>query len=242
MKRTNQKRRYLVWLLSLPLLFGLITGACLLREQSGSEENETIRDTVTVPKERSDTFLTDPEAIERAASSVVRLEVFDAKGDKIGTGSGFAVGDPAVLVTAAHVIHNMEYMIAWRDDGTSFRIGQALNADTDADIAICPLPEDAGLTPLPVAQKRTLRGEDILVIGSQFGLTNLVSKGTVCGMWNTDDADWTLFSAPVSAGCSGGPVFNKEGQVTGMVMGTYEKAQNLNLATPADKILKLLNK
>jgi len=241
MKRTNPKKRYLVWLLSMPVLIGLITGACLLRDPTGSDAKVLPQDTVTSPEAGNATFLSDPEKIERAAASVVLLEVFDANGNKIGTGSGFAMGEPAVLVTAAHVIRNMDYMIAWRDDGTSFRIGHASEADTDADIAICPLPEEAGLTPLPAAQERPMRGEDILVIGSQFGLTNLVSKGTVCGMWKTKDADWTLFSAPVSAGCSGGPVFNQDGQVTGMVMGTYEKAQNLNLAVPTDKILELLN-
>ncbi len=241
MKRKNQRQRYLVWLLCMPILFGLVTGACLTRDTDGTASDEIQRDTVSVPEERNDTFLSDPESIEKAAASAVRLEVFDANGDKIGTGSGFAIGDPVVLVTAAHVIHNMAYMTAWRDDGTSFRIDHASVADTDADIAICPLPEDAGLKALPVATSRPLRGEEILVIGSQFGLTNLVSKGNVCGMWKAQEADWILFSAPVSAGCSGGPVLNNQGQVTGMVMGTYEKAQNLNLATPADKILELLN-
>ena len=185
-------------------------------------------------------FVGDARAIERAAASVVRVEIHDADGRRIGTGSGFAIGDPAVLVTACHVIVNMDYMIAWRDDGTSFRVEQVIDVDEDADVAICLLPDDAALQPLPMGADRPMRGEQMLVIASQFGLTNLVAAGNVCGMWESDDADWILFSAPVSAGCSGGPLFNDAGEVIGMVMGTYEKAQNLNLATPVDAIAPML--
>ena len=87
---------------------------------------------------------------------------------------------------------------------------------------------------------RTMEGEDVLVISSQFGLTNLVSKGTLCGFWDTDITDWILFSAPVSGGSSGGPLLNEAGEVVGIVTGTYEKGQNLNLAAPIDKALALM--
>ncbi|MCR5742218.1 MAG: S1C family serine protease [Lachnospiraceae bacterium] len=177
--------------------------------------------------------------IEKLAASVVRLEVYEDDGDRLGTGSGFAVGDPAVLVTAEHVIVNMDYMIAWRDDGTSFRVDQVINVNDDADVAICLLPEDAALTALTVAASSPCRGDDCLVIASQFGLTNLVTTGNVCGWWNTSKADWLLFSAPVSGGSSGGPLFNEAGEVIGMVTGTYEKAQNLNLAAPIETIKEL---
>ena len=183
--------------------------------------------------------LQDPEAIAQLAASVVRLEVYDAAGSKLGTGSGFAIDNPSVLVTAAHVIENMDYMIAWRDDGTSFRVEYALSADTDADVAICPLPEDAGLSALSCAAGAPVRGADVMVIGSQFGLTNLVSKGTVCGLWETEETDWVLFSAPVSGGCSGGPLLNSAGEVIGVVTGSYEKGQNLNLAAPIERVMNL---
>lgn len=179
--------------------------------------------------------------IDSLAAGVVRLEVYDADGGYLGTGSGFALGDPAVLVTAAHVLVNMDHMIAYRDDGTSFRVDRALDGDTDSDIAVCLLPEDADLPPLTAATETARRGDDVTVIASQFGLTNLISKGTLCGRWITRDADWLLFTAPVSAGSSGGPVFDAAGAVIGIVTGTYEKGQNLNLAAPIEAALELID-
>lgn len=180
-----------------------------------------------------------PEGIEGCAASVVRLEVYDAAGDKIGTGSGFAAFDPAVLVTARHVITNMAYMIATRDDGTTFMVDRALAADEAADVALCALPEDANLAPLPAAAGEPLRGASVVAIGSQFGLVNLVTLGNVCGRWQAEDVDWILFTAPVSAGCSGGPLLNEDNEVIGMIMGTYEKGQNLNLAAPIEAVAAL---
>ena len=181
----------------------------------------------------------DPAAIGALAASVVRLEVYDAGGDRIGTGSGFAAFDPAVLVTARHVLVNMDHLIATRDDGTTFRIDRALDANEDADVAILALPEDADLTPLPVSTGEPLRGEAVTAIGSQFGLVNLVALGNVCGLWRTDTVDWILFTAPVSAGCSGGPLINDRGEVIGVITGTYDKGQNLNLAAPTRAALEL---
>ena len=184
-------------------------------------------------------FSRNPAAIETAAASAVRLEVFDREGNRIGPGSGFAAFEPAVLVTAAHVIVNMDYMIATKDDGTTFRIDRAYDADTDADIAICELPEDADLTPLKWSKEAPARGEAATAIGSQFGLINLVTMGNVCGRWEAGGVNWILFTAPVSGGCSGGPVLNNEGKVIGVITGTYDKAQNLNLAAPYEAVAKL---
>ncbi len=185
-------------------------------------------------------FSRDPAAMEKAAASVVRLEVFNGRGEQIGSGSGFAAFEPAVLVTAAHVIVNMEYMIATRDDGATFQIEKAFGSDTGADIALCALPEDAGVPPLQWAAGEPARGEAVVAIGSQFGLINLVTVGNVCGRWDAGGIRWILFTAPVSGGSSGGPLLNDEGLVTGVITGTYDKGQNLNLAVPYETVAALM--
>src|SRR5208283_2417374 len=47
-------------------------------------------------------------------------------------------------------------------------------------------------------------------------------------------------SAPISPGSSGGPVFNKSGDVIGIVQLTIRESQNLNFAIPIDYMNSLL--
>lgn len=177
--------------------------------------------------------------IDNLAASVVRLEIFNSDGDRIGTGSGFAAYAPGLLITARHVVVNMDYITATRDDGSTFRIDRIIAADEPSDIAICALPEEAGLEPLEFVGELPKRGSKAMVVSSQFGITNLVTTGDFCGIWKADDTDWILFTAPVSGGSSGGPVFDAKGRVIGVVRGTYEKGQNLNIAANSNMIESL---
>ncbi|MBO4325505.1 MAG: serine protease [Lachnospiraceae bacterium] len=178
-----------------------------------------------------ESFPDSPQRIEQAAASVVKLEAFNHSGDRIGTGSGFCIYEPDILVTAAHVIVNAEYLTATCDNGETFRIDRFLNGSEDDDIAICLIPEGVNLTPLP-AGSVPQRGERLVVIGSQFGVVNLVTQGNLSGIYRSGSVERLLFTAPVSSGNSGGPVFNSEGAVVGIVSGTYDKGQNLNVASP----------
>lgn len=199
---------------------------------SEPDETQHLQPTETATRLEQPTQNGQLNQIEQWADSVVRLEVYDSKGSRIGAGSGFAAFEPAVLVTASHVIVNMDYIIVTRDDGTTFRVDRALDADEDADVAVLELPENAGLKPLACLESDPVRGETVTAIGSQFGLLNLVTSGNVCGRWETPQINWILFTAPVSSGSSGGPLLNADGEVIGVITGTHDKSQNLNLAAP----------
>lgn len=177
-------------------------------------------------------FSEDTDAIETAAASVVKLEAYDRFDKKTGSGSGFCAYEDTLLITAAHVTANMEYMIATRDDGTMFRITAVVAGSTENDIAICRLPEGVTMTPLPTAEELPKRGEAVTVIGSQFGVTNLVTTGNIAGIYQEEGVQRLVFTAPVSSGNSGGPVFDPAGNVVGIVSGTYDKGQNMNFAVP----------
>lgn len=229
------------------LKIGVIALALAILSPFGTKEGtiakEPVRDSADVTvsretqfKEKSQTaretgFTEDPQAMEQAAGSVVMLEVYDREGKKLRTGSGFCAFEPGLLVTAAHVITNMEYAVATCDNGEKFQVDLAIVADEDGDVAICAIPEDVKLTPLETAEN-PMRGEKVAAIGSQFGIVNLITLGNVCGSFEMTDATWILFTAPVSSGNSGGPVLNDEGEVIGITAGAYEKGQNMNLAAP----------
>ena len=219
------------------LLFALAScGQNINQTKPTEDQSSQTKDTTTQIEQPTQTEqltrVGQTDEIEKWADSVVRLEVYDEKDSRIGAGSGFAAFEPAVLVTASHVIVNMKYIIATRDDGTTFRVDRAIDANEDSDVAILELPKDANIKPLPCLETDPVRGDTVTAIGSQFGLLNLVTVGNICGRWETKQVNWILFTAPVSSGSSGGPLLNSEGNVIGVITGTHDKSQNLNLASP----------
>lgn len=183
-------------------------------------------------------FVDSPFKIEDAAQSVVKLEVYDSSDGKIANGSGFCIFEPNLLITSAHVITNMDHMIAYTDGGESFRIDQVILGDTDRDLAFCRLPDGAELIPLKMSDTISCRGERVVAIGSQFGITNLVTTGNMAGNWEAEGVFRYIFTAPVAPGNSGGPLLNSKGEVLGVVTGTYEKGQNLNIALSIEEVYK----
>lgn len=87
-----------------------------------------------------------------------------------------------------------------------------------------------------------LVAEEIVVVGSPFGLESTVSRGIVSAIRKIPTFGNILqISAPISAGSSGSPVLNMKGQVIGVATFIIEQGQALNFAIPADKIKELQN-
>ena len=177
-------------------------------------------------------FADNPDAIDQAAASVVELDVFDAEGELLARASGFVAFSERMVVTAAHVVSGMDHLYVCTEQGGKYLVEETAIVDPDADVALCILPKDAALPPLPCAETEPRRGERAVAIGNAKGALNLVTKGDICGVWDVEGLMWLLFTAPVSAGASGGALFDAEGNVTGVIIGTYDDGQNLNLAAP----------
>ncbi len=184
-------------------------------------------------------FSDNPPAMEEAACSVVMLEVIGQDGSRLAMGSGFVAYDPAVILTCAHVIVNMKYVNVTGENGVTWRADTILAADRDKDIAILKMAEEENIPPLSISVDKPLRGEKTVAIGSQKGVLNLVTLGNVCGRARLEETDWILFTSPVSPGSSGGPLLNNQGQVIGMIIGSYSDTQNLNLAVSVTEINQL---
>lgn len=188
----------------------------------------------------SASWINHPEAIEATAGSVVKLDVYDKYGTKLGSGTGFAAIEEGILVTAYHVIAGMDHAKATGEGGLSFTLTEILGADEDDDTAILKLPEGVKLPVIDIGGE-PLRGEPTVVIGSQAGVMNLVTMGNYNGLWENEEHTRYLFSTPVASGCSGAPLLNSLGYVVGIVSGTYDNAQNLNIAVPMAIAVELYN-
>ena len=110
---------------------------------------------------------------------------------------------------------------------------------TNLDLVLLWIPRHAGSADFtqPIAAPK--EGEPIFVIGHPEGLKYTLSTGIISRMENS-----TLqISAPVSPGNSGGPVYDSQGNLLGVVSSTLDKsyqpnAENLNFAVSAQAFLK----
>jgi S1-C subfamily serine protease len=110
---------------------------------------------------------------------------------------------------------------------------------TNLDLVLLWIPRHSGSADFmqPIATPK--EGESIFVIGHPEGLKYTLSTGIISRM-----QDSTLqISAPVSPGNSGGPVYDQQGNLLGVVSSTLDKsyqpnAENLNFAVSAQAFLK----
>lgn len=186
-----------------------------------------------------------PKLVAAVSDAVVtvRVKIRRPEGEAGGSGSGFAVAGGRYVVTNHHVIA----------EGSTFRViarnGQVIPArvvaaDDQVDLAILGL-RSALTTSAPIGDSDTLRpGEFVVVIGNPLGdFPGSVTIGVVSGLRDLGRHGQVLqLDAAISPGSSGSPVFNRRGEVIGVIFGSSsrEEAQNLNLAVPSNQVRRLM--
>jgi trypsin-like peptidase len=177
--------------------------------------------------------MTTQEIVAVTKPSIVIINVFDAKQQPLGLGTGFFISDRQI-VTNSHVIHDAEYVsIKGLDDSQYHYRGMFLD-DPSVDLAIIEVSNSPDHSYLPVRKTVPVEGQNIVVIGNPEG-----EKGTVTtGIVSANRGPFFLFSAPISPGSSGSPILDEDGYVVGVVKGSRNdtQSQNMNLAVAASNI------
>ncbi len=149
-----------------------------------------------------------------------------------------------LFATARHVISTSDWSVAKKPRAlVSLASGVWSGADVIArhqslDLALIWLPRHSGQGEFvqPVAEAK--EGESIFVIGHPEGLKFTLSTGIISRL----QENVLQMSAPVSPGNSGGPVYDEQGNLVGVVSSTLDKsaqpnAENLNFAVAAKALL-----
>ncbi|MDP3013952.1 MAG: trypsin-like peptidase domain-containing protein, partial [Candidatus Subteraquimicrobiales bacterium] len=183
-----------------------------------------------------------PDAVLEQKNSVVTIYVYkDGRADVIG--SGFIVGSNGVIATNYHVVAGSAKtpeaaFFVKMGNGAVLRIEELILFDVENDIALLKV-ESKGLPAVRLATNyKPEIGEDIIVIGSPFGLETTISNGIISGV--RGQSGLIQITAPVSPGSSGSPVFNTKGGVIGIASFLVEGGQNLNFAIPVKYVANLL--
>lgn len=183
--------------------------------------------------------LTSEQLYETKAPSVVTLSVERANGNS-GSGTAFLALSDNLAVTAWHVVKGAQSVTAKFCDGSEIKVAGIVDKNEEYDVALLRL-ESGSRHPLALATSEPKVGSKAFVIGSPKGLDFSISDGIISQTPYFGDTKLLQFTCPVSAGNSGGPLFNTAGEVVGVVSWQLKDAQNLNFAIPASVIGKLDN-
>ncbi|BEU26712.1 trypsin-like peptidase domain-containing protein (plasmid) [Paraburkholderia sp. 22B1P] len=155
-----------------------------------------------------------------------------------GVGSGFIVSPNGLILTTAHVVDGSDDVTVRLTDRREFK-AKVVAVDGPSDVAVIQI--DA--TKLPVVKlgdsTRVRVGEQVLTIGSPDSYQNTVTAGIVSATSRTlsDGTTFPFFqtNGALNPDNSGGPVFNRAGEVVGIHVQVYadgDRFQSLTFAIP----------
>ena len=153
--------------------------------------------------------------------------------------SGIIISSDGYILTNSHVLKPGAEIRVTMSDGKEFR-GSIVGRDAFSDLAVLKIVA----TNLPVVRFgdiSTVRpGDWAIAIGSPFGFDHSVTVGTVSGLNRivgsfNHHIPLIQTDAAINPGSSGGPIFNVEGKVIGVICAAVtSSAEGLAFAIPVD--------
>src|SRR6202521_1714933 len=135
-------------------------------------------------------------------------------------GSGFIIDTSGIVVTNNHVIADADEINVIMNDGTKIK-AELVGVDKKTDLAVLKFKPPKPLVAVQFGDSDKLRlGEWVIAIGNPFSLGGTVTAGIVSAR-NRDIAsgpydNYIQTDAAINRGNSGGPLFNLDGEVTGV--------------------------
>jgi S1-C subfamily serine protease len=191
------------------------------------------------------------DPVMRQIDGVLTFYTYDSDGAETGSGSGFVLSPDGLAVTNYHVLRGAAEASVRLGDGRVFDVVLVKSVDRRRDLFVVRLGRLIGdkvewptdLEPLRMGSSETVQlGDRVAVLSSPWGLENSLSDGLVSGFREREGQRLIQFSAPISPGSSGGPVFSRSGEVVGVATLQFAEGQNLNFAVPVEAVDKISEK
>jgi S1-C subfamily serine protease len=148
-------------------------------------------------------------------------------------GSGFVYDDEGHVVTAYHVVQDLNPIVAILDDGRIFD-ATVTGYSQPSDVAVLKLDGDPAITPPALGDSSTIQiGDPVVAIGSPLDIRDTLTAGVISqvdrytnyGLDDTWVPNLLQFDAPVNPGNSGGPLANGTGEIVGIVVARISASQ-----------------
>jgi S1-C subfamily serine protease len=199
------------------------------------------------------------DAFRKVSQSVVivrtkRVEVAPSSGEPMavvdGLGSGVLVSNDGKVLTAAHVVETADVALVEFPDGQQIT-AHVIGSDVRSDVALLQLTQmPKGIAPAIIGDSDKVEvGDQIFVIGAPFGIGQTLTAGHLSGRHrlnstqNAPGVEFLQTDAAINTGNSGGPMFDMEGKVVGIVstmMSHSGGSEGLAFATAGNTAKRLL--
>lgn len=167
-----------------------------------------------------------------------------------GYGSGFVYSADGLIATNNHVVEGAGRIYVTLNGDEQQYEAEVVATDSYSDLAILKI-DKTGLKPVKFGSSSSLRlGDTVFVIGSPYNglFANSVSSGIVSGLnremvLNSATQTFIQTDAAVNPGNSGGPMFNANGELVGIitrksmlstVTGETTSIEGIGFAIPSD--------
>ncbi|HTI17155.1 MAG TPA: trypsin-like peptidase domain-containing protein [Trinickia sp.] len=152
-----------------------------------------------------------------------------------GSGSGFIISPDGLVLTTAHIVNRAEEVTVRLSDRREFK-AKVLATDPQTNVAVLQIEGGTKLPFVKLGDSSHVRvGEQLLSIGAPDGPANTVTAGLVSAQPRVL-ADGTAFSyfqtdIAVHPDNSGGPLFNRAGEVIGIDVQVYAETERFRVLT-----------
>ena len=233
----------------------------LLAQES---ESGAFMNTMGEPSEYRASFenedLSPSEIYDLACSQVVSVSVEMVSYDMFGnqtpsviSGSGFVFTEDGYILTNYHVIekavkNNLNVTIGTYDK--SVYVGRIVGVEEDQDLAVIKIDKD-GFVPVVFGDSDDMKvGDNIFAVGNPYGILEFtMTMGHISALDRqiaTEETENSLsmfqIDAAVYSGNSGGPVYDSQGRVVGIVTAKYASSgmEGIGFALPINRVLPVV--
>ncbi len=168
------------------------------------------------------------QAIQPSLVKITVHELDNQGQQQTARGTGVILDQQGQILTSLHVVKGaIDITVGFADGSTSNAMIAAQQPDKDIAVLRATQPP-AQLVPATLGNPNFLHpGDDAIVVGNPFGLTNSVTAGHISGLNRTFQppdngqqiSGLIQFDAAVNPGNSGGPLLDSAGEVVGIVTG-----------------------
>lgn len=187
-------------------------------------------------------FAQSTNVAEKAMPSVVSVLTGKGDGQLDNLGTGIIVQSNGVILTAYHVVKDATQVQIRLKNGEIYDKVDLLSFDERRDVAALKISA-SDLPAITISNEETKIGDKVFVISNPRSLGWTFADGVLSATRLADEIPNAgqgfrvlQFSAPVSAGSSGGLLTNANGQAIGLIVASMSSGQNLNFAIPISAV------